>query len=176
MEAKREKDACRALALSRRRAQSAGERHAHSLALCRLLESLPELRDAKAVLGYIPAGSECDLRPLYETLRRGGVTLAFPVTAADGIMEAYVPGDDLVPGLFGVPEPDPRLSRRRSSTPSLSPAWASTIRSAVSATGWGITTAIFPAARAPRRSSPPLRRSGWSASRPSRTIFPSALP
>lgn len=112
MEAKREKDACRALALSRRRAQSAGERHAHSLALCRLLESLPELRDAKAVLGYIPAGSECDLRPLYETLRRGGVTLAFPVTAADGIMEAYVPGDDLVPGLFGVPEPDPRLSRR----------------------------------------------------------------
>ena len=99
MEAKREKDACRALALSRRRAQSAGERHAHSLALCRLLESLPELRDAKAVLGYIPAGSECDLRPLYETLRRGGVTLAFPVTAADGIMEAYVPGDDLVPGL-----------------------------------------------------------------------------
>ena len=112
MEAKREKDACRALALSRRRAQSAGERHAHSLALCRLLESLPELRDAKTVLGYIPAGSECDLRSLYETLRRGGVTLAFPVTAADGIMEAYVPGDDLVPGLFGVPEPDPRLSRR----------------------------------------------------------------
>ena len=45
MEAKKEKDACRALALSRRRAQSAGERHAHSLALCRLLENLPELRE-----------------------------------------------------------------------------------------------------------------------------------
>ena len=169
MEAKREKDACRALALSRRRAQSAGERHAHSLALCRLLESLPELRDAKAVLGYIPAGSECDLRPLYETLRRGGVTLAFPVTAADGIMEAYVPGDDLVPGLFGVPEPDPRLSRR------LEPEELDAVP-AVSATGWGITTAIFPAARAPRRSSPPLRRSGWTPFRESRTIFPSALP
>ena len=151
MEAKREKDACRALALSRRRAQSAGERHAHSLALCRLLESLPELRDAKTVLGYIPAGSECDLRPLYETLRRGGVTLAFPVTAADGIMEAYVPGDDLVPGLFGVPEPDPRLSRR------LEP------------------EAL---AGAPRRSSPPLRRSDWRAFRPSRTtaLFPSLSP
>ena len=37
----------------------------------------------------------------------------FPsVTAADGGMEAYVPEGDLAPGLFGVPEPDPRLSRR----------------------------------------------------------------
>ena len=64
------------------------------------------------MLGYIPAGSECDLRPFYETLRQRGVTLAFPVTAADGGMEAYVPVGDLVPGLFGVPEPDPLLSRR----------------------------------------------------------------
>lgn len=112
MEAKREKDACRALALSRRRAKSAGERLAHSVALCRVLEGLPELRDAKTVLGYIPAGSECDLRPFYETLRQKGVTLAFPVTAADGGMEAYVPEGSLVPGLFGMPEPDPRLSRR----------------------------------------------------------------
>ena len=112
MEAKKEKDTCRALALSRRRTQSADERRERSLALCRLLESLPELRGAGTVLGYIPAGSECDLRPFYDTLRQKGVSLAFPVTAADGGMEAYVPEGDLAPGLFGVPEPDPLLSRR----------------------------------------------------------------
>ena len=112
MERKREKDACRALALSRRRAQSPQESLERSLALCRALESLPELQDAGTVLGYIPAGSECDLRAFYETLRQKGVTLAFPVTAADGDMEAYVPVGELVPGLFGVLEPDLLCSRR----------------------------------------------------------------
>ena len=172
MERQAEKAACRALALSRRRALAPEERRARSLQICRALEGLEELRGLRKVLGYVPSGSECDLRPFYETLRKRGVSVAFPVTLSDGEMEAYVPVGPLLPGRCGIPEPDAAVSR-------LVPPEeldAVLVPSAVSATGWGITTAIFPAARAPRRSSPPLRRSGWSASRPSRTIFPSALP
>lgn len=112
MEVKNEKDAGRALALSRRRALGAEEREAGSLLICRALARLPELRSARIVLGYVPAGSECDLRPLYETLRQKGVTLAFPVTAEDGVMEACVPEGGLVPGRFGIPEPEEGRSRR----------------------------------------------------------------
>ena len=111
MDLKSEKAACRALALSRRRALSPAERAARSLLICRALESLGELRDARTVLGYIPAGSECDLLPFYETLRQRGVAVAFPVTAADGGMEAYVPEGQLVSGRFSIPEPAPALSR-----------------------------------------------------------------
>ena len=111
MELSAEKRESRRLALSRRDALSEEERASASLAICRLLEGMPELRGAKTVLGYVPAGSECDLGMLYEALRRQGVTLAFPVTEDGGRMEAYIPSGALVPGRFSIPEPDPAVSR-----------------------------------------------------------------
>ena len=107
-----EKKACRALALSRRAALSSSERQTHSSAICRALSELCELATARVVLGYAAAGSECDLDALYAALRARGVALAFPLTAADGSMEALVPEGALLPGRFGVPEPDPARSRR----------------------------------------------------------------
>ena len=101
----------RRLALSRREALSTEDRSAASFAICRQLEELPELRKVKTVLGYVSTGSECDLGALYETLRGRGVILAFPVTEADGRMEAFVPSGKLIPGRFSIPEPDPAVSR-----------------------------------------------------------------
>ena len=110
MDVTAEKTILRRLALSRRGAMTPEARAEASLAVCRSLASLPELTDAKRVLCYCSVGSECDLSALYETLRGRGVTLAFPVTAQDGRMEAYVPRAALVPGLFSIPEPDPARS------------------------------------------------------------------
>lgn len=111
MELSAEKRESRRLALSRRDAMSAEERTTASLAICRLLEELPELRGVNTVLGYVPAGSECSLGALYEALRRQGTAVAFPVTDAGGRMEAYVPSGALVSGRFSIPEPDPAVSR-----------------------------------------------------------------
>lgn len=110
MDVTAEKKELRRLALARREAMSARARAAASAAICRALAELPELGEAKTVLAYAAAGSECDLSALYELLRGRGVTLAFPLTAQDGSMEAYVPCGPLVPGRYGIPEPDPERS------------------------------------------------------------------
>ena len=107
-----EKKELRRLALARRDAMTAERRADASLALCRALDALPELCGAKTVFGYAAVGSECDLSALYETLAARGVRLAFPVCGADGRMEAFIPGGELVPGRFSIPEPDPAVSRR----------------------------------------------------------------
>ena len=112
MDVMAEKKELRRLALSRRDAMSARARAAANDALCRALAALPELEEAETVLAYAAAGSECDLGALYETLRGRGVRVAFPAAGADGSMEAYVPQGPLVPGRFGIPEPDKTLSLR----------------------------------------------------------------
>lgn len=112
MDLEAEKTKLRRLALARRDALSPEERAARSLALCRHLAALPELREGAAVLGYLPVGSECDLSALFDALRSRGVTLAFPVTEEGGGMEAYVPTGPLRIGRFSIPEPDPARSRR----------------------------------------------------------------
>ena len=105
-----EKTALRALALSRRDALPPALRAEKSLALCRALETLPELASAQTVLAYVPSGSECDLTSLCALLLSRGVTLAFPRTFPDGTMEAAVPRGAMTPGRFGIPEPDPAAS------------------------------------------------------------------
>lgn len=111
MELTEEKRELRRLALARRGALDAPGRAAAELALCRLLAALPELREARTVLGYAAVGSECDLAALYGTLAERGVTLAFPVCGEGGQMEAFVPAGPLIPGRFSIPEPDPARSR-----------------------------------------------------------------
>ena len=107
-----EKRAVRPAALGARDALTASERAEASEAVCRYLSELAELKEAGTVLGYAAFGSECDLSALYDALRASGVAVAFPVTAEDGTMEAFVPSGPLVRGRFGVPEPDPAASRR----------------------------------------------------------------
>ena len=112
MDASTEKKELRRLALARRDALCEKPRAAAGAEICRLLAELPELREARTVLGYVAVGSECDLAALYEALAARGVRLAFPVCGADGRMEAFIPGGELVPGRFSIPEPDPAVSRR----------------------------------------------------------------
>ena len=102
-----EKQNLRREAYVRRSALSEGERDEKSLRICRVLDAMEELRAPRAVLGYLPYGSECDLSLLYASLRGRGVRLAFPVAAANGTMEAFIPRGALVTGRFGIPEPDP---------------------------------------------------------------------
>ena len=112
MDASTEKKELRCLALARRDALCAKPRAAASAEICRLLAELPELREARRVLGYAAVGSECDLSALYETLSARAVCFAFPVCGADGRMEAFIPAGELVPGRFSIPEPDPAVSDR----------------------------------------------------------------
>ena len=114
MDVSREKKELRRLALRRRAAADAAARAAASAGICRLLDDLDELRQAGTVLGYAAVDGECDLAALYETLAGRGAVLAFPVCGEDGRMEAFVPSGPLVPGRFGIPEPDPARSRRLS--------------------------------------------------------------
>lgn len=111
MDVLQEKKALRRLARARRDAMPPDERAAAERALCALLSELPELRSAKTVLGYAAVGSEAALGALYAAVRSRGAVLAFPVTDAEGRMEAYVPAGPLAPGRFAIPEPDPARSR-----------------------------------------------------------------
>ena len=106
------KKAARREAMTARDALTERERSEASAAVCAYLAELEELRGAKAILGYASCGSECDLAALYALLMQHGVTLAFPITNADGSMEAYVPSGPLSRGRFGIPEPDPAVSYR----------------------------------------------------------------
>lgn len=90
------------------------ERRRLSEAICKNMESLPEIAAAKTVLSYFPVGGEADVGALNEFLQKRGAAVAFPVCGSDGGMEAYVPETPgtLVDGLHGIPEPDPGRARR----------------------------------------------------------------
>lgn len=103
----------RALALAARRALTAEARRAKSAALCRALLSLPELARARVILSYRALGDEADLEPLHRELLARGKTLAFPVCAEGGSMEARAVSGPAAfrRGLFGISEPAPEASR-----------------------------------------------------------------
>jgi 5-formyltetrahydrofolate cyclo-ligase len=69
---------------------------------------------ARTILSYQPLGSEVDIAAFNEWAWERGKTLAFPRcrTGLAGIMDATVPKDKdaLVPGSYGIMEPDPKRS------------------------------------------------------------------
>ncbi len=110
----REKEAQRALALSRRRELSEDARWACSAAICRHLTELPALQTAKVIFSYMAAGSEVDLAGFHRWAAEAGKTLAFPVSYSQGRMEAYVPAgpESWARGRYGIPAPIPERSTR----------------------------------------------------------------
>ena len=108
--------ALRRLCLARRRAMSPEARREADAGICRTLAGLEELRRARCVLSYLAAEDEADLAALHDVLWERGVRLAFPRVTGPGQMEAYFPGngDALLPGAFGLREPDPARSARLS--------------------------------------------------------------
>ena len=58
--------------------------------------------------GYIAIRGEIDPALLLESLHKRDVPLALPrLTGRDLVFHAWAPGDPLVPGRFGIPEPLP---------------------------------------------------------------------
>jgi 5-formyltetrahydrofolate cyclo-ligase len=111
------KAAVRTRMLAARAAMPAAERAAASAAIRARLEELPELRAARAVLGYAAFGSEVDLDPWLQALldRGAGVFLPWVDGQHLGIARIDDLDGDLVPGWRGVREP--RAIGRRPARP-----------------------------------------------------------
>jgi 5-formyltetrahydrofolate cyclo-ligase len=104
----------RAQALSARRGLSAQERTRYSQMICRRLQALPLVQQAKTIFSYWAAGEEADLGAFHRWALEQGKTLAFPRSYPAGAMEAYSPEtmESMAPGKFGILEPEAGTSCR----------------------------------------------------------------
>ena len=102
----------RSLALSRRKALSPAERATKSKQICERIKKLPILEKAVTVLSYKADGSEVDLTLINQYMEEKDIRVAYPVSGADGIMEAYLPqeGSCFEKGAFGILAPIPSQS------------------------------------------------------------------
>jgi 5-formyltetrahydrofolate cyclo-ligase len=99
----------RAASLARRDAISPDERAAAAEAIA--VRGLPfEIAKGAVISGYSPIRSEIDPIPLMQKLASGGARLALPSVTARGhslIFRAWSPGERLMLGALGIPEPSP---------------------------------------------------------------------
>ncbi len=74
----------------------------------RLLKE-PEYRDASVILSYMSVSSEVNTHFLMEQAWKDGKSVAVPKCYPEGIMDFYkiASFEDVKPGKFGIPEPDP---------------------------------------------------------------------
>jgi 5-formyltetrahydrofolate cyclo-ligase len=103
-----EKCAARERALAARDALSPAERAASSLRVAERLLGLPQVRGARAVLGFSSFGTEIDTRPVLERLLAAHVLVALPRIVGKRAMVAQLVSDlerDLEPGRWGIPQP-----------------------------------------------------------------------
>ena len=89
---------------------------AFTRAATKRLRETPEYRNARAVLATLSIGTEWDTRPFAEAVLADGKMLVLPrVVKKSRILELYAVRDlgaDLVPGVWGIEEPDPERCRR----------------------------------------------------------------
>lgn len=97
----------RKLALAARRNLGLALREDYSQAICRTL--LP-LCARGPILSYSAMADEVDLAPLHAMLERKGISYALPLCLGQGVMEARIPCGPLLPGPYGILEPDPGAS------------------------------------------------------------------
>jgi 5-formyltetrahydrofolate cyclo-ligase len=99
----------RAASLARRDAISPDERAAAAEAIA--LRGLPfAIAKGVVISGYSPIRSEIDPVPLMQKLASAGARLALPSVTARGhslIFRAWSPGERLMLGALGIPEPSP---------------------------------------------------------------------
>jgi len=81
-----------------------GDRKAWDAAINRAVTGHAWFSEAQAVLGYYPIGSEPDIRPALEGALRLGKEVYLP--CGDMAFRKVDSLDNLVPGKFGIPEPD----------------------------------------------------------------------
>jgi 5-formyltetrahydrofolate cyclo-ligase len=99
-------------ALARRDLVTQREAHDAAAAMCAsalaLVEKLSTTGSAPVVSVYWPIRSELNTRPLIETLSGRGLKVALPILVAVKrplLFRAFVPGDELAKGPFGLSEP-----------------------------------------------------------------------
>ena len=99
----------RATALARREALSDKQREAAAKALAK--RGLPlQITAGMVVSGYSPIRNEIDPVPLMQKLALQGARLALPAVVSRGkslMFRAWSPGDRLMLGALGIPEPSP---------------------------------------------------------------------
>jgi 5-formyltetrahydrofolate cyclo-ligase len=109
MAAPRSKAELRTAALSRRDALTDKQRDAAALALAK--RGLPvAITAGMFVSGYFPIRNEIDPTPLMQKAAQQGARLALPCVNARGqslTFRAWSPGDRLMLGSLGIPEPSP---------------------------------------------------------------------
>lgn len=107
-----EKQTQRAAALARRGALSPRERQRSSAAICQTLTTLDVLQDARVILSYRATEEEADLSDFHRWALERGKRLAFPVSYAQGRMEAWEPhgSECWERGRYGIWAPVPERS------------------------------------------------------------------
>lgn len=111
-----EKKRLREQMIARRDALPLTERSRLTAILWERVVALPQFARAKSVLCTAAIGSEWDTVPLFDRVRRDGKTLVLPrVEGSPRHLEIYAvadPAQDLKPGVWDIPEPDPERCRR----------------------------------------------------------------
>ncbi|WP_106476745.1 5-formyltetrahydrofolate cyclo-ligase [Phytohalomonas tamaricis] len=117
VETLRQRRALRQTLRHQRRALTLAQQRLASLALCRKLRQLPEIRRARHVALYLPNDGEIDPTPLVAWLRRRGTQVYLPVLRP--LVENrlwFVRFNDATPmttNRFGIQEPDTRFGAYR---------------------------------------------------------------
>jgi len=97
--------------LARRDALDPALRAAHSVAIAETVAALPEFAAAGGVLLFASFGSEVDTAPLMQHALRADKLLLLPRVVRGerrlALHEVRDPAEDLRPGVWNIPEPDP---------------------------------------------------------------------
>ncbi len=104
----------RQIARQLRRELSRPIREAASAAICRHLQQMPQMQKNPLIFSYSAMPYEVNLHEFHIWASEQGIRLAFPVTRADGTMEAYSPFSDTcwVRDRFGIPAPVAETAQR----------------------------------------------------------------
>jgi len=84
----------RRIARQLRRALCRPIRETASAAICRNLQKMPQMQNNPVIFSYSAMPYEVNLHEFHTWASERGIRLAFPVTGADGTMEAYSPRSD----------------------------------------------------------------------------------
>ncbi|HSB46741.1 MAG TPA: 5-formyltetrahydrofolate cyclo-ligase [Candidatus Bilamarchaeum sp.] len=103
------KDALRKEMLSRRDLLPAGEVAGKSAAIAKSLFSRPRFLEAKTIGLYLPKGNEVDTRDMISMALRKGKEVVVPVTNEKIEFFHFSSFGDLVPGKYGILEPQRRI-------------------------------------------------------------------
>lgn len=99
-----EKRALRAELRERRRIMTSKERELATSQLCGHLVDLATDLSVGSIAAYLPTNEEPNIRPFIEWAEKQGITVLFPISRDDGLLDWTVGDGTEIEGLFGMPE------------------------------------------------------------------------